>query len=335
MRGLLVSLAVVVSWFLGGQASSQQTGPVGPGQFFHDAPLVAPGVFKGELAFRESHFFQVPVRKNQEIRTIAQIRKAAYQAGHGDSDNNQDFTLAVYDQNLGPMGHETRRLTGNPLTPGTFRLKPVQAKSDQMMYVVLAASDNYSGRRPLQAFALTKNKKGQIKPSAYALTIKVEGKVDSAAPPLMPVFRYQSKGGNDFASAGDLKLDGLTTADLQLGEVLFFQLPVKKGDMLTVATTLRKPWYLAGYGDSDSQATYTLTVFDDDQVQVAQKVMVILGNPVEPSALSVAWPVELSGRAYLSLACQNTGRPPFGFAKEFNPKPTRVALQVAPGENAK
>jgi hypothetical protein len=120
----------------------------------------------------------------------------------------------------------------------------------------------------------------------------------------------------------------LTTTDLKIGETAFFKIPIKKVDVLQVAAAAQKPWYGArdNFSSWKIKATYTLTLYDDDQVQVGQKKIDIERNPPDPQSLSVTWPATMSGSAYLSISAVNSGGE---FSpKEFQPTPGRLALQV-------
>jgi len=102
---------------------------------------------------------------------------------------------------------------------------------------------------------------------------------------------------------------------------------MKKGDSLLVSAAVQKPWYVNAYFATKS--TYTLTFYDDDQVQVASKKIEVTQCPPDAFAILLACPpVTLGGNAYFSVACENSGEPPS--PKDFQPKPARLAIQVIP-----
>ena len=77
------------------------------------------------------------------------------------------------------------------------------------------------------------------------------------------------------------------------------------------------------------KATFTLTLYDDDQVQVAQKKVTVENNPPEAQSLLVAWPSTVSGNAYVSMAATNSGGDIYPVT--FQPNPGRVSVQVTTG----
>ena len=82
----------------------------------------------------------------------------------------------------------------------------------------------------------------------------------------------------------------MATSDLKLDEVAFYNFAVKKSDPVEVAAALQKPFYDATINNGGIKATFTLTLYDDDQVQVAQKKLVIKNNPPDAQILAVSWP---------------------------------------------
>ena len=80
------------------------------------------------------------------------------------------------------------------------------------------------------------------------------------------------------------------------------------------------------------KATYTLTLYDDDQVQVGQKKIVVGKNPPDAQSLSVAWPATVSGNAYASVSAVNSGGDIY--PTDFQPSPGRFSLQVTTGDSA-
>jgi Mg-chelatase subunit ChlD len=295
---------------------------VKPGAFLHEAGLISAGEYKEKLAMMEAHYYKVPVRKGQEVRAIGQIQKAFYKskwAGH----NNQTFSISVYGGDFTLLKREALMIAEVPKTIQTLRAA-CNAPADGFVYIGIAASDNTRDDGIMQGEIEPADFKP--KPSAYALRIRLgDAAAESGtAPAEIPVAAVTA--GNAFGQAGELTSPSIAATDIKVGEVVFYKAKVKKGEKLRVAIAAQKPWYLAEY--SGVQATYTLTVYDDDQVQLAQKKLDVPNNP--PNAQVVAQDVAATqdGQMYFSVSCENTGRPiqPPG----FQPKPGYLAIQVAP-----
>ncbi len=287
-----------------------------PGAFLNDAPLVKPGEYKGILAMMDAHYYQVPVHKGQELRAVGIVQKTPYEVGY--SKPYQSFIVTIYDQNFSVAAREKLTVEGNPTTPVTVRATwnvPV----DGVAYVAISATDNLDNNGTPHVISVTP------KPAPYTLKIKLEGDAADNSP--APLARVETKPGNSLDSAGKLTLQSVAGTDIKLGEVVFYRLPVKKGDSLLVSAAVQKPWYVNAYFATKS--TYTLTFYDDDQVQVASKKIEVTQCPPDAFAILLACPpVTLGGNAYFSVACENSGEPPS--PKGFQPKPARLAIQVIP-----
>ena len=232
-----------------------------PGVFLGDAPVVKPGKFTGALPFMGTDYRQVAVRKGQELRVIGEVQKTSYEASN--SNIHQTFTMTIYDSNLAVVAREKKLVEGNTTTMNNFRVTWT-VPADGMVYVAIAASDNHGQEgHPVSLY-------GNLnpKPSPYTLTIKVDGEAAATGAP-QPLARSETKAGNGLGEAGELADPSLTTTDLKLGEVVFYRVNVKKGDPLQASAAFAKPWYNAGNGNI--KATYILTLYDDDHVQMAQK----------------------------------------------------------------
>jgi len=299
---------------------------VKPGVFFGDAPVVKPGDYKGALAMKEVKFYQVSLRKGQELRAIGIVQKTPYQARNQFNmvPGNETFSLTFYDNSLAVVAREKVDVVGNPADPATFRAT-WPAAADGLTYIAIAASDNHDDKGD----PVPVSPEGAIpKPSAYTLKIKIEGESTGTGEPSAAITRSEKAGGTGFKAATELTPPTLTTTDLKIGETAFFKVQVKKGDVLQVSAAAQKPWYGArdNFSSWQIKATYTLTLYDDDQVQVGQKKLDIERNPPDPQSLSVTWPATMSGNAYLSISAVNSGGE---FSpKNFQPAPGRFALQV-------
>ena len=80
-------------------------------------------------------------------------------------------------------------------------------------------------------------------------------------------------------------------------------------------------------GNFDIEATYTVTLYDDDQVQVAQEKKKVSKNPPDAQSVALSWPVTISGSVYVSIGCENTGENIY--PKEFQPAPGEVCLRLS------
>lgn len=300
----------------GGQA-------VKAGAFFADAPIVKSGDYKGELAMKEGKYYQVMLKKGQDMRAIGIIQKTPYDGGYYQV---QTFVVTIYSKDLAQVAREQMEVDGNPTDPSTLRATWT-ADVDGPVYVAIAASDNHDKHgEPKDVY-----KPKDPKPSPYTLKIKIEGESADAGPPGESLARAATAGGSGFNSAAELKAPTMATSDLKIGETAFYKFPVKKGDPVQVSAGVQKPWYNATMSGG-IKATLTLTVYDDDQVQVAQKKITVEKNPPDAQTLSVAWPATISGNAYASVSAINSGGDIY--PADFQPAPGRFSLQVITGESA-
>ena len=293
---------------------------VKPGMFFGDAPTTQAGDYKGELAMKEAKYYQVNLRKGQELRAVGIIQKTPYQASN--SNIHQTFVISIYNKELTQVAREKMEIEGNPRDPATLRATWT-AELDGAAYIAIAASDNHDihDGAPVAIYpdGATPN------PSPYTLKIKIEGEAASGGEPAAAIARSERAGGSGFNSATQLAPPPtLTTADLKIGETAFYKFPVKKGDVVQAAAAVQKPWYRAGNGAI--KASYTLTLYDDDQVQVAQKKIDVPMNPPDAQTLTLNWPATMSGNAYLSVGAVNSGQEIY--PKDFQPTPGRLSLLV-------
>jgi hypothetical protein len=114
-----------------------------------------------------------------------------------------------------------------------------------------------------------------------------------------------------------------------MGETAFYKFPVKKGDPVQVSAAIQKPFYNANMSGG-IKATFSLTLYDDDQVQVGQKTVKVENNPPDPQSLTVSWPATVSGNAYASLSAVNSGGDIY--PANFQPAPGRFSVQVTTGD---
>jgi hypothetical protein len=289
-----------------------------PGAFLNDAPLVAPGEYKGQLAMMEAHYYQVPLRKGQELRAIAQVQKTPYEVMMS-TINRQTFSVTIYDKSLVQVGREKIDVDGNPSSLVSLRATWT-APDDTVAYVTVAASDNHNANGTPGSLY----RELHPKPSSYTLTIRVAGESASEGSSSPSEPRSEVKAGNGFAQAGELSVPGMAAADLKLGEVVFYRLKATKGQTLQATAAVQKPYYNAMNGAI--KARYTLTVYDDDQVQVAQKNVDVPLNPADAQVLVVDWTVPMDGNAYVTVASQNSGQSVY--PDGFDPGPGHLAVQV-------
>jgi hypothetical protein len=294
---------------------------VKPGTFFGDAPTTQAGDYKGELAMKEAKYYQVNLRKGQELRAIGIIQKTPYDGGYYAV---QTFVVAVYNKDLAQVAREKMDVDGNPADPATIRATWT-ADVDGPAYVTIAASDNHDKHgEPKDVY-----KPKDPKPSPYTLKIKIEGETADTGKPAASLGRVATAGGAGFSSAAELKAPSVATSDLKIGETAFYKFPVKKGDPVQVSAAVQKPWYNAMMSGG-IKATFTLTLYDDDQVQVDQKKITIEKNPPDAQSLSVTWPATVSGNAYASVSAINSGGDIY--PTDFQPAPGRFSVQVSTGD---
>jgi hypothetical protein len=162
------------------------------------------------------------------------------------------------------------------------------------------------------------------------LKIKIEGEMADTGEPAASLARVATAGGAGLSSAAELKVPSVATSDLKIGETAFYKFPVKKGDPVQVSAAVQKPWYSAMMSGG-IKATFTLTLYDDDQVQVGQKKIVVEKNPPDAQSLSVAWPATVNGSAYASVSAINSGGDIY--PNNFQPAPGRFSLQVTTGDS--
>lgn len=295
---------------------------VKPGVFFGDAPVVKPGDYKGELAMMQACYYQVPVRKGQELRAIASIKKTPYQGSNNVV--NQTFSITIYNSALQTVANEKSIAEGNPQDPISFRTTWT-AEADGTAYVAVAASDNQSqSGAPISIYQPGHGteyfEKMMPAPSSFTLKIKLDGEPGNAT----PAPRASVAAGTGYNNAGALTPPVLVADDLKLGETAFYKIAVKKGDVVHASAAFQKPWFNAS--NSAIKATYALTLYDDDQVQVAQKKVDVEMNPPQAQCAAIDWPATMNGNAYVSLSAQNSGQSIY--PETYQPKPGRIAVQV-------
>jgi hypothetical protein len=192
-------------------------------------------------------------------------------------------------------------------------------------YIAISATDNHGTHFGPIAFSPVDGK-SKINPSPYALRIRLEGSGEDAKEALSETPVVKAPGGNGFDQAGEIPVPGLAAGDLKLEEVTFFKTSVKKGQTLTATAAVQKPWYSSGM--YEIKGNFTLTVYDDDQVQIATKTITVPANPPDAYTFSVSWPVTLDGSAYVSLSCENASQAKTVVPENFQPKPGRIAVRI-------
>src|SRR5438552_4664356 len=198
---------------------------VKPGMFFGDAPTTQAGDYKGELAMKEAKYYQVNLRKGQELRAVGIIQKTPYQASN--SNIHQTFVISIYNNELTQVAREKMEIEGNPRDPATLRATWT-AELDGAAYIAIAASDNHDihDAAPVAIYP----ERATPNPSPYTLKIKIEGEAAAGGEPAAAIARSERAGGSGFNSATQLAPPPtLTTADLKIGETAFYKFPVKKG----------------------------------------------------------------------------------------------------------
>jgi len=301
---------------------------VKPGAFLHDAGRISAGEYKGTLAMMQAHYYKVAVHKGQEIRAIGQIQKAFYDS-YG---NHQTFSISIYDGDLTLLKREALLVPGVPKSIQTLR-STCNAPADGFVYVGVAASDNTKadGFTPEKLYP----EDFKPKPSQYSLRIRLGDATGESAAQPAEISVSSASAGNGFAQAGELAAPSMAATDIKVGEVVFYKTKVKKGQKLHIAVAAQKPWW-DSYG---IKGTYTLTAYDDDQVQVAQKKLDVSHNPPDAQVVSLDVSATLDGQMYFSVSSENSGRE--FYPEKFQPKPGFLAIKLspatsdAPGEGSK
>lgn len=292
-----------------------------PGAFFGDAPMVKSGDYKGELAMKEAKYYQVMMHKGQDLRAIGIVQKTPYSSQYHDS---QTFFVTIYNKDLSQVAREKTAVPGNPHDPATFRATWT-ADVDGPVYIAIAASYNEDNHgTPFETDP--KNPK----PSPYTLTIKIPNQTGEGGETASPISRVQLAGGAGFDAAPEMKPPIIATSDLKLDETAFYKFPVNKGDPVQVSAAVEKPLYNAMMSGG-IHGTFTLTVYDDDKVQVGQKKIVVDNNPPDAQTLLVSWPASVSGSAYVSISAINSGGDII-YPEIFRPQPGKCSVQITTAE---
>lgn len=296
-----------------------------PGAFLHDAGRVDAGQYRGSLAMMEAHYYKIPLHKDQELRVIGEIQKSPY--GAMNSNNHQTFSVTIYDDGLAAVKRESILVKDTPKSVQTLRAT-WRAAADGFVYVGIAASDNTdSALLPVHVYP----EDFKPKPSPYSLRIRL-GEVageSSAVPAEVPLSTARS--GTGFDQAAEMNIPSVANADAKLGEVLYYKVKAGKGQTLRVSLAAQKPWYRAN--NSRIKASYTLTVYDDDHVQIGQRKIDVDNNPPEAQTANLVSPIKLDGYAFISVSCENSGSDIYPAG--FDPKPGYVAVQVTAAKTEK
>jgi hypothetical protein len=262
------------------------------------------------------------VRDGQEVRAVGVIQKTPYKGSN--FVEHQTFAVTIYRDSLEVAAKEAVIVTGSPTAPASVRATWT-ADYDGLAYIAISASDNHDSAKGYGNSVSVYDPKDP-KPSAYTLRIRREGDAGEAE----SVPRLQVEAGNGFDQAGELTSPGLAATDLKVGEVVFYRLPANKGDEIHLALAAQKPWFTGS--NFDTKARYVITVYDDDQVQIAQKAFDVSKNPPDAHSALLSVPVELSGSVYVSVSCENAGQSIY--EPKEGPRPGRVALQITSGAAA-
>jgi hypothetical protein len=296
--------------------ATEFAGEVGkPGTFLHDAGLVKPGEYKGKLAMMQTDYYRLPVVNGQELRVIGQVQKTAYQGGNNIV--HQNFAITIYDDRYQVVTREVLEVKGNPTAVQTVRATTTPT-ADGWAYIAISATDNIG--------ASVYPEDSVPAPSPYTLRIRHEGELAEGA--ITPLAVTESPPGTGFESACELTAPEAAAGDLKLGESAFFKTRVANGEVVDIAAAMQKPWYQAT--NYLVETRFTLTVYDDDQVEVAKKKLEVRKNPPDAHALLLTWTASLDGMAYFSLSSEHSEMSSI-YPEGFDPTPGRIAVQVVKG----
>lgn len=288
------------------------------GTFLHTAPMVQPGEYKGHLAMMEAQYYQVPLHKGQQLFAVGVVQKSPYQAIRGM--DFQTFSVTIYGDDFTVLSRRQVDVQGNPSAPSTVQANWT-ATRDGTAYVAIAASGNHSGTGDPASVLDEPN----IRPSPYALRIRLEGEPAVSVLPVRPVPRLAVNPGKTFETAGELVLPGMTASPLGVGDIAYYQMQVLQGSPIQVVAAFKKPFFNAYNGSI--QATYTLRIFDADHLLAAEKRLDVRGNPPDAHSIVLDWTPAVNGLAYISLTSENSGQPVF--PAEYLPLPAPSIVQVA------
>ena len=227
----------------------------------------------------EAHYYKVPVRKGQEVRAIGQIQKASTSRGRGH--NNQTFSISVYGGDFTLLKREALMIAEVPKTIQTLRARATRQRTASST----SGSPRATTPRPT-ALMPREIESRRFQAQALPVFAADSGWVTRQRSPRHargnPRRRrlgrqcVWSGGRDDFAPS-------IAATDIKVGEVVFYKTKVKKGEKLRVAIAAQKPWWDVVNG---IKGTYTVTAYDDDQVQVAQKKLDVDKNPPEAQVFS-------------------------------------------------
>jgi hypothetical protein len=303
-----------------------------PGPFLHNAGLVEAGEVAGKLAMMEAHYYKIAVQKGQEVRAVGQFKKTPYDVPLA-AENLQTFSVTIYDSKWAVVDRAKAAVKDNPATLQTARAT-WKADRDGIVYVGIAASDNHrengrpdSTHRP-ESYGLVE--KG-LEPSAYTLRLRVQPEVQ-AERRVEEVPQLSANPGSGFEEAGTLLVPGIVGGDIKLGEVAFYRFKAQEGERMAISVGVQKPWFNVPLA-TDLQATYTLTVYDDDQVEIAKKEVPIELNPADAQTIAIEVMVPLSGNVYLCISAAKSGGG-FGgdnfYPEDYKPRPGHLAVRITP-----
>ena len=138
---------------------------------------------------------------------------------------------------------------------------------------------------------------------------------------------YEEQGevspGKGFTNATQIQLAQTYSHDVVVGEEHFYKVPVKKGEEISVAVTMKRKqvgpgWDASSSGNSKysgpeadrgrnygnpSSFVFTVSLFDSDQVLVSGgKQITLVGDKISPETVRYIASMPFSGEAYLSIS---------------------------------
>jgi hypothetical protein len=308
-------------------------GDLRPGSFFHDAPEVGAGKYRGALAFMQVDYFQVLLRKGQELRAIATVQKTPFRVSNPHNENDTEtFGLTIYDPNLVAVAQDEVAIPATPPAPSSWKAS-WRALADGVAYVAVAASCPHDSKG-MRSWVYPEN--ARVNSSPYTLTLKVDGEAAEGPGERLALARAAGRPGRGFEEAMELPVPALTVTDIRFREVLFYKVKIKPREPVQYSLAAQKPLYGVSneFFLKDHVASYTLTVYDEDQIPVARKTLEIAGRPPQAQSLVLSWTPQQGAWAYVSVSCENTGHDVYIHKGQEPPGPGRVAIQVVPTSNA-
>lgn len=260
-----------------------------------EAPEVQSEDYKDGIFLHELKFYKTKVYKGQDIKAVMLVKKSPYEAHNNII--NQTFYVQLLNKNFEEVASASKTVQGNTEELCTFKTNWI-ADETGWVYIGVSASNNHTEEgypKPPYDWSV-------IDPSPYTLKVKVSGEaVEEVDESVFEQYEVQKlKGGNTFENAEEIEVDHFITSDIFLKEARFYMLPVEGGmGKVKLAAVIQKPFYEAW--NNNVNLTYTLTVYDEDWVEIDSNNITINMNPPTAYRIELESEVEGNDEIYISL----------------------------------